>query len=270
MVPSWTPDPPAEDTPESGPDDEGGSNEPASPDPNAPSSAPTNAPLAPTGRFRGARLALGDYARTGDRENLKRGLGRYVRTGYGGSATATRRFGGTATTAAALGSALASAAVSQMSAAGSPLDPSLLAGRTVQEVMDAVIEAVRPVDGTQDAEVGRASIRDALSELLTRFPDADLLNLEADQRDYAIERFTAIDVFRRFELDLGKTIIDKAPSATAALGRLKEVREYIKQSVAASFRRVRDAGRTMTSGRIGQVVQDALKETFEVFEGYAE
>ena len=40
MVPSWTPDPPAEDAPEPGPDDEGAPNEPASPEPNAPSSAP--------------------------------------------------------------------------------------------------------------------------------------------------------------------------------------------------------------------------------------
>ena len=270
MVPSWTPDPPAEDAPEPGPDDEGAPNEPASPEPNAPSSAPANAPLAPAGRFRGARRALGEYARSGDGNEMRRGLGYYVRTGYGGSATATRRFGGTATTAGALGGALASVAAGQASAPGSPLDPTLLAGRTVQEVMDAVIEAVRPVDGTQDAEAERASIRDALSELLTRFPEADLLNLEADQRDYAIERFTAIDVFRRFELDLGKTIVDKAPSAIAALGRLKEVRDYVKQSVAASFRRLREGGRTLTSGRIGQVVQDALKETFEVFEGYAE
>ena len=136
--------------------------------------------------------------------------------------------------------------------------------------MDAVVEAVRPVDGTQDAEAERASIRDALSELLTRFPDADLLSLETDQRDYVIERFTAIDVFRRFELDLGKTILEKAPNANTALGRLKEVRDYVKQSVAASFRKLRDAGRTQMSGRIGQMVQEALKETFEVFEAYAE
>jgi hypothetical protein len=49
-------------------------------------------------------------------------------------------------------------------------------------------------------------------ELLTRFPEADLLNLDPNQRGFAIERFTAIDVFRRFELDVGKTIVEKAPS----------------------------------------------------------
>ncbi len=270
MVPPWTPEPPTGDAPEPRPDDEAAPDEPAPPDPNAPSPAPANTLLAPARRFGGARRALGEYARTGDRGEMRRGLGRYVWTGYGGSATATRRFGSTATTAGVLESALASVADGQASASGSPLDPTLLAGRTAQEVINAVIEAVRPVDGTQDAEAERASIRDALSELLTRFPEADLLSLEADQRDYAIERFTAIDVFRRFELDLGKTIVDKAPSATVALGRLKEVRDYIKQGVAASFRRLRDAGRSLTSGRIGQVVRDALQETFEVFEGYAE
>lgn len=55
-----------------------------------------------------------------------------------------------------------------------------------------------------------------------------------------------------------------------ALSRLKEVRDYVKQSVAAAFRKLRDAGRSLTSGRISQVVRDALRETFEVFEGYAE
>ena len=269
MVPPWTPDPPSEDELDSGPgEDEPDSGSGEEDAPIAPSPAPV--PLAPSGRFRGARRALGEYARSGDRNEMRRGLGRYVRTGYGGSTTATQRFGGTTTTAGALGGALAALAAGQAAAPGSPLDPTLLEGRTATEVMDAVVEAVRPVDGTQDAEAERASIRDALSELLTRFPDADLLSLDTDQRNYVIERFTAIDVFRRFELDLGKTILEKAPNANAALGRLKEVRDYIKQSVAASFRRLRDAGRTLTSGRIGRMVQDALKETFEIFEAYAE
>jgi hypothetical protein len=109
-----------------------------------------------------------------------------------------------------------------------------------------------------------------LSELLTRFPDVDLLNLDADQRSLAIERFTAIDVFRRFELDVGKTIFEKAPSAATALSRLKQVRNYVKEVVGAAFRKLRAAGRAFTAGRIGEVVRDALHETFQVFEGYAE
>ena len=286
MVPPWTPAPPAGEVAPAGP------NAPAAPPVPQPNSEPTSntnqtadpsvpsapveprvrvpAPLAPAARFSGARRALGDYARSGDSSELRRSLGHYVRTGYGGSGTSTRRFEGTARTAGALGGALANVSAGQPAAPGSSLDPALLSGRTATEVMDAVVEAVRPVDGTQDAEAERAAIRDSLSDLLTRFPEADLLNLDSDQRAFAIERFTAIDVFRRFELDVGKTIVEKAPSATAALARLKEARDYIKESVGAAFRKLRNEGRTVASGRISEIVRDALKETFEVFEGYAE
>jgi hypothetical protein len=213
---------------------------------------------------------LGDFARSGDRGDLGKSLGHYVKSGYGGSKTAARRFGGTVSTAGVLGGALASVAAGQPAAPGSVLDPKLLAGRTVDEVMDAVVEAVRPVDGTQDAEAERVAIRDSLSDLLTRFPEADLLNLDDEQRSFVIERFTANDVSRRFELDVGKVILEKAPNAATALSRIKEVRNYIKECVSAAFRKLRDAGRTLTAGRVNQVVRDALTETFEVFEGYAE
>ena len=43
-----------------------------------------------------------------------------------------------------------------------------------------------------------------------------------------------------------------------------------KEAVAASFRKLRDQGRTLTPGRIARVVQGALRETFEVFEGFEE
>jgi hypothetical protein len=201
---------------------------------------------------------------------MRRGVGHYVRTGYGGSATAARRMGGTAATAGALGAALANLAGNQPVPPGSPLDPKLLAGHSADEIMNAVVEAVRPVDGTQDAEASRSAIRDALSELLTLFPDADLLNLTPEQRELAIERFAAHDVFRRFDLDVGQTIRDKAPNVVIALSRLKQARDYIKETVAAAFRTLRDAGRQLTAGRISETVRAVLLETFEVFEEYSE
>ncbi|WP_237727157.1 Qat anti-phage system associated protein QatB [Citrobacter koseri] len=200
---------------------------------------------------------------------MRRGFGQYVRNGYGGSSTTTRRMHGTASTAGALGSTLAPLASGQLQP-GSPLDPALLSGRSAEQIMDAVVEAVRPVDGTQDAEASRAAIREALSELLTRFPDADLINLTPEQRNLAIERFTAFDVFHRFDLDVGQTIRDKAPNAVTALSRLKQARDYVRETVAAAFRKLKDAGMPLTSGRISEVVKSALRETFDVFEGYAE
>jgi hypothetical protein len=201
---------------------------------------------------------------------LRKSLREYVRHGYGGSKTTTARFGGTASIAGVFGSALESVADGSQQAGPGVLDRVLLQGRSASEVMDALVEAVRPVDGTQDAEAERSSIRGSLSDVLVRYPDADLLNLSAEQRTFAIERFTAMDVFHRYELDMCKTIQEKAPSASVAMRRLKEIKDYIKECVSASFRKIANARTPLTTGRISQVVTQALQDTFEVFEGYVE
>ena len=267
MVPPWVPDvsdpiPPA-DAPTAAPNDDADRIPDAAPTP----APPQPSPVAPSGRFTGARRNLGSFARDGDKGAMRRGVGQYFKTGYGGGATAVRRFGGTAQTAAGLFSALSPGA---STATGSPLDHSVLVGRSANQVMDAIVEAVRPVDGTQDAEAGRAAIQDALSEMLERFPDADLLNLDDGQRIFAVEHFVALDVFRRLQLDLEKVIQDKAPTATAAMARLKEVREYVKETVAASFRKLETAGTRLAASLVPKIVRAAMLEVIAVFQVYAE
>lgn len=264
LVPPWTPAPapgpaaPAEGAPS-----------PPAPDPSGPSGPPqppAPIPLAAPRRFASARINLGSFARSGDGGSLRRGLAHYVRSGYGGSATATRRFNGTARTAAALGDAMASVAAGRPDA----VDPRLLLGRSHDQVIAAVIEAVRPIDGSLDAEASRVSIRYALSDLLEKYPSADLLQLDDAQRAFLVEGFTAADVFGRFESDLGTTLLEKAPTVPAALARLKDVRDYIKQVVSASFRRLEAAGRRLWAGAIENVVRAALADALMVFEEYLE
>lgn len=272
MVPPWVPDPLPETPPPEGeappPPDNAGETDQNSGDPPQPvQSMPV--PIAPAARFRGARRNLGSFASTGSSDDMRRGLGHYVRSGYGGARTAVRRFGGTASTARALHSALSSLAQGQPAGPGGQLDRAILQSRSAREVIDAVVEALRPTDGTQDTETARISIRDALSELLTLFPQADLLNLSDEQRAFAIEHYIANDIYQRFHLDLGKTIQDKAPTATVALARLKEIKSYIKQAVAAAFRRNAAAGTRLTKDNINNVVRATLTETFQVFEDYA-
>ena len=266
MVPPWVPDPVPP------PNDGPGDNDAAPPDGDAPDqAAPPPAqpvPVAPGARFGGARTRLGSFAHTGSADDMRRGVGHYIRKGLGGSGTAVRRFGGTARTAGALFGALSAAAAGQASGPGNELDPPVLAGRSADEVMSAVVEAVRPVDGTQDGEASRAAIGKALSELLTQFPDADLLNLSEGQRLLATERFIAWDVFNRFELDLGKTIQEKAPSVASALSRLKEVRDYITQTVAAEFRKLATGAAALGGSKVAAIVRDALGKAMGVFEGY--
>ena len=266
MVPPWVPDVVPADGYNAINDDA-----PKQPPPNTPAPPAASSlavPIAPVGRFGPSRISFGRYARSGSSDDMRRGLGYYVSKGLGGAGTAARRFGGTASTAGGLYGALSSAAAGQAAAPGSPFDPALLAGRSAGEVMDALVEAVRPTDGTQDAEASRIAIRNALSELLTQFPDADLLELSEGQRIFAIERYVAFDVYNRFRLDVGKTLQDKAQTISAAMTRFKEVRDYIKESVSAAMRQVRAAGQTMNARRIIHLVSQALRDTFRVFEDY--
>lgn len=134
--------------------------------------------------------------------------------------------------------------------------------------MDAVVEAVRPVDGTQDAEASRKAIRDGLADLLERFPDADLLNLAEDQRLFVIERYIATDIYNRIILDVGKALQDKAPGYAAALSRMRQIRDYVRETVAARFRTLRKAAASLSARAISQMAAQALRETFGVFEDY--
>lgn len=258
MVPPWVPDPVPPEEPADGGDD----------DQDEPDQPPPPPPTAPPRRFGPARTSLGRFAKTGSSDKMRRGVGHYVRRGLGGSGTATRRLGGTTRTAGALYGALSSAAAGDAAVPGGPLDPDVLAGRSVNEIMDAVIDAVRPVDGTLDAEASRGAIRDALSDLLERFPDADLLNLNEDQRFFAVERFLAFDVYMRLRLDVGEAVKDKAPSVATALSRLREVRDYVRETVGARFRALRKAAEKLSARSVARIANRALRAAFEVFEDY--
>jgi hypothetical protein len=274
MVPPWVaPVPPLPPQPNA-------PSEAASPDaaPGGPPLEVTNVPvadpalslppirMAPARRFAAARSSAASFAASGSARDLKRSMHHYVQKGYGGAQTATQRFGGTANSAGALYSVLTPGQPGAGADSGARIDRALLAGRTASEIMDAVVEAVGPADGTQDAEASRKAIRGCLSEILERYPEANLLELSEEQRAFAVERYVALDVFQRYALDLGKTIQDKAPSPSAVLSRLKEVKEYIRETVSASFRKLKAAGQNLSAGRIAQIVQGALLEAFQVFE----
>ena len=264
MVPPWVPD-------VSPPDAQDGDN-----DVDIQTSLPTDerpalpqpVVVAPRGRFGPSRASLGNYANSGSAYDMRRGLGHYVGKGLGGASTAVRRFGGTARTASALYDALATIASGQAATVDGRLDSTLLAARSANEVMDAVVESIRPVDGTQDAEASRIAIRDALSELLNRFPDADLLRLSEEERLFAIERYVALDINARFRLDVGKSIQDRAPSPLTALSRFREVKDYIKETVSAAFRQMRNVSQQLSAEGIVGIVRQALYDTFRVFEDY--
>lgn len=267
MVPPWAD--PAEDA--GGAPDASGDGEDAASgdgdDNSTPSAPPPPTPMAPPGRFGGARRSFGSFSNSGSSDDMRRGLGHYVSKGYGGASTATRRMGKTTQIAGGLSSALSGGGAGGDTTLSATIDE--LRGKSAREIIDGIVDAVAPVDGSQDAEASRESVREVLAELVEERPDADLLELDEASRDLVVERFVATDVYRRIALDIGKKIQDAAPNASAGLQRLRQVKDFVRETVRNAFEEVRSkTGSAATD--VAKISRDALNATFAVFEGYLE
>ena len=281
IVPPWVDDPPkpapqptppkpqsSAQTPPGGPGTPPGTRNPNPPQ--VPQQQPSQPDPAPPGRWRGTRTSLGKFAGGGsDRErHLKRGLGHYSKSGMGGSRNAARRLGGSSRTASSLHSALTSLS------SGAPLPPDLgidaqtLAGLPPDQAVDALVDAIRPIDGTQDAEATRDSAARALSEVLAQNPD--LTSLTPAQIDQVTASLLGHDVAHRIELDVGKAVIDKAPTKGEGLERLQEMKDYVREVVAAEYATERAKAGTVGRAAIERISNNAIQQTFDIFEDEAD
>lgn len=223
--------------------------------------------LAPNARWRSARSAFQKFAQNGSITDRNLGLKHFVKKGFGGSRTATKRFAGTSNTASKLFDIISGGTPSGLSQAGTP-NSDLSNNHNAEDIVNAIIETVKPVDGTQDAESSRAAINDAFSDLLTTYPDADLLNLDENQKQLVIERFISYDVYRRISLELGSAVRDKSPNAKTCLQRLKEIRDYVRETISNAFRKFRSSLQRLNVGHIKEIATMSIHEAFIVFEEY--
>ena len=176
--------------------------------------------------------------------------------------------GATARTAAGLHDAFSGIAAGQITAAELGIDPGAFAGKPASEIMDAVIEHIRPVDGTQDAEANRRAAALATSDLLAQVPTADLKALTSDQIDLLVESYVANDLCQRIELDVGSRIETKAPDPATAVQRLEDMKGFVAAEVNAAFRGERNRGQRMRRGVVANLVQTVIAAVFKVFEDY--
>lgn len=264
FVPPWVPPlpPPLPPPPEQG--------EPPAADDNNPSppAQPALPTLAPAGRFRAARTSLGHYARSGNRDDLKRGLGHYTAKGLGGSAQATRRVASTAVNAGRLYGTLSALSSGGALPADVSIDPAALAGRPAREVADEVARALLPPDGTQDAEASRDAISRSLSELIAADPDVDMLALTPEQIELVTQTYVGEDLCRRIDLDVGKAVLDKAPTIAVGQSRLEDMKAFVRQEVARLFRARADRGQRLSRQNAASLAAGVIQSTFDVFEEY--
>ena len=260
LIPPWVPPVPAPPEP---PDAA-----PLGPEPAPPEKVPLPSPipdLAPARRFTGARLWLGRFAKNGSRSDLAAGLKAYTKKGLGGAQRGAARMAGTSRTAGRLHGVLDALRTGEALPPDVGIDPATLAGRDAREIGDAIAEAIQPSDGTLDAEASRDAIAQAISDLVEQTPGVDLTALAPEQIEFVVEGYVAYDLSHRIELDVGLAVQDKASDAAAAVSRIEDLKAYVKQCVAASFRSARDRGQRLTRKSAASIANAVLEETFRVF-----
>ncbi len=261
LIPPWVPEPDVD--PEIAPEGDGN---PEIDVPVVPQPAPPQ--IAPAGRFRGARLNLGRYADSGSQDGLRRGLGHYSRSGLGGSRNASRRMAATARNAGAFYGVLHALGSGAPPEVDLGIDPADLAGLPAREIVDRIAEALSPSDGTLDAEASRTSISWAMCEFMRREPGADLLALTPEQIFLTMVLYIGGDICSRIELDIGKTILERAPDPATAVERVQEMKRYVRQVVANRFRRRSANAGPLTQREASRLATRVIQDTFEVFESY--
>lgn len=236
-------------------------------DPAAPPGTPPpqDPPLAPAGRFRPARAALGRYGNGGRAEDLRRGLGHYVRSGMGGSANATARMGGTATRAGALYGALQDLAAGE-AIAEYGLDQAQLQGLTQAEIIDRLVDALCPTDGTQEAEASRDSAARALADCLA--DDEDVRDLPQDRIDQVVRDFLGNEIAHQIALDVGLAVLQKAQSAKMGQQRLEEMQDYVRQELGRRYDERRALHGGLDRDSAARMGREVIADAFDIFESY--
>lgn len=264
LIPPWVPPVPPAPPPGTPPDAP-----PPNPEPAPQQPAPLPKPdLAPSGRFFGVRLRLGQYAKNGSRDDLRSGLKAYATKGLGGSRRAAARMAGTSHTAGRLHGVLDALRRGEALSPEIGIDAAALAGRDAKEIGDAIADAIRPSDGSLDAEASRDAIAQAVSDLLDQVPGVDLTALTPEQIELVVERYVAYDLSHRIELDVGSHIQNNAQDAAAAVSRIEGMKEYVRECVAAQFRSARNSGRRLTRSAAAAIANTVIEETFRVFADY--
>ena len=107
----------------------------------------------------------------------------------------------------------------------------------------------------------------ALSELMQANPGIDLLSLGQDDIWALMGFFLAAEVANRVCYDIGQALERANVEPLVAVQREREMREFIKSEVKAALRDLHAANPNPSRAQMEDLMQEAVKTTFQVFEG---
>ncbi|MEL7569692.1 MAG: Qat anti-phage system associated protein QatB [Eubacteriaceae bacterium] len=223
--------------------------------------------VAPQRRFKSARQSLGNYARSGNRESLRKAIGHYSKTGMGGARNVAKRMRVSTRTAVTLYDILKSAREGTDQVIREWVSSLIARKATIGEIIDEIIAKVTPNGGSIDESACRNSMDSAIRDLITRDPEVNLFNISDDNIWSLIESFLGYEAFNRLCLDIGQSFEQSSLSPRDKVTRMNEMHDYLAAEIYEQLESLRQKNQTDTSSQLNSILQDALANTFFVYEG---
>jgi len=246
---------------------DGGQNPPAESPPGAEPGVAPPPQVAPARRFGPARRDVSSFAKSGDTRTLGRGIGHYSRTGMGGAKQAASRMRASTRAGAGLISFLQQVGTGTTADARQWVQDLLAKAPSADAVVDAIVEAVMPAGGSADEESIRDSMAIALSELMVLSPDCDPLHMSADDTWTLMQLYLSQEVCNRLRFDMGQSFESAKLTPALAVQRELEMRQFVRNEVGVQLSELRTTTPNPSQPQLEGLLQDALRLTFQVYEG---
>jgi hypothetical protein len=134
------------------------------------------------------------------------------------------------------------------------------------ELADEIIKQMVPTGGSLEEESCKNSMSQALSELLTIYPDIDLFAMDNDSIWTVVELFIANEAFNRLDFDIGQLFESAKYSPIESVSRMNDIKEYLNSEISAQIQELRKDISNPSTDELNKLLQSSLTRTFEIFE----
>lgn len=107
----------------------------------------------------------------------------------------------------------------------------------------------------------------ALAKLLEVQPNIDLLRMSDEDIWIVVELFLGYEAYNRIYNDIGRLFESSKLNPKIVVSHVNEMRDYLKSEISAQTRQLRVINANPSSKQLESLMQEALKNTFLVYEG---
>lgn len=233
----------------------------------APSDANFDNELSPPRRYASARRELRKFATNSEQSNLKKAIGNFSKSGFGGAKKTSRKMKSSTRAATNLISMLLSLRDGNNTSLNNWAEKILNKNPSAEELIDAIIYETTTSGGTVDEESIRDSMAFALSDLMNKDHEIDLFKMSDNNIWSLIELFLANEVKNKLIHEIGQLFEGSKNIPSESIKNINMMRKYLQSEISDQLSHLRKATPKPSLKEFTKVMDKALENTFTVYEG---